>query len=182
VTSRDAETGTTVIPGQPVIRLIDPDSLWIKLRLDQGRSAGLKSGLDAKIVLRSQAQNILKGQVVRVDMLSDSVTEERVALVSFTQVPKDISVGEVVEVTLELLPIENVVLIPNASIQRQGSNMGVWRVINGKPVFTKIRIGAISLDGDIAVLEGLHINDQVIVHSQKELTKSSRLRIVEALR
>ena len=182
VTTRDAEPGTTVVAGQPVVRLIDPESLWIKLRLDQGRSAGLKSGLNAQIVVRSQAQNIFKGQVVRVEMLSDSVTEERVAQVSFAQVPKDVSVGEVAEVTLALPPVENALLIPNASIQRQGGSMGVWRLINGKPVFTKIRVGSSSLEGEMAVLEGLQMKDQVIVHSQKALTDSSRVRIVEALR
>jgi HlyD family secretion protein len=49
VTTRDAEPGTTVVAGQPVIRLIDPDSLWVKLRLDQGRSAGLKPGLPKQV-------------------------------------------------------------------------------------------------------------------------------------
>ncbi len=182
VTTRDAESGTTVVAGQPVIRLIDPQNIWVKLRLDQGRSAGLQSGLEAQIVVRSQAQSSFKGQVVRVEMLSDSVTEERVALVSFSQIPKDVSVGEVAEVTLALPPVENALLIPNASIQRQGDTMGVWRLINGKLVFTKIRVGASSLNGDMVVLEGLQLNDQVVVHSQKALTENSRVRVVEALR
>ena len=182
VITRDAESGTTVVAGQPVIRLIDPQSIWVKLRLDQGRSAGLQSGLEAQIVVRSQAQSSYKGQVVRVEMLSDSVTEERVALVSFSQIPKDVSVGEVAEVTLVLTPVENALLIPNASIQRQGDTMGVWRLINGNLVFTKIRVGASSLNGDMVVLEGLQLNDQVVVHSQKALTENSRVRVVEALR
>jgi HlyD family secretion protein len=182
VTTRDAESGSTVVAGQPVIRLIDPQSLWVKLRLDQGRSAGLQTGLEAHIVIRSQSQKIFNGQVFRVELLSDSVTEERVALVSFAQIPKDVSVGEVAEVTLALAPVANALLIPNASIQRQGDTMGVWRLINGKPVFTKIRVGVSSLDGDMVVLEGLQLNDQVVVHSQKALTEDSRVRVVEALR
>jgi HlyD family secretion protein len=182
VATRDAESGTTVVVGQPVIRLIDPNSLWIKLRLDQGRSAGLKSGLNAEIVVRSEAQSIYKGQVMRVEMLSDSVTEERVAIVSFANVPKGVSVGEVAEVTLELSPIENSLLIPNASIQRHGGITGVWRLIKGKLVFTKVRVGSSSLNGEIAVLDGLQISDQVIVYSEKALTESSRVRVVEALR
>jgi HlyD family secretion protein len=60
--------------------------------------------------------------------------------------------------------------------------MGVWRLINSKPVFSKIRIGASSLDGDIVVLDGLQLSDQVVVHSQKALTENSRVRVVEALR
>jgi HlyD family secretion protein len=81
-----------------------------------------------------------------------------------------------------LPPVENALLIPNASVQRQGDSMGVWRLINGNLFFTKIRVGASSLDGDMVVLEGLQLNDQVVVHSQKALTENSRVRVVEALR
>ena len=50
VTSRDAEAGSTVVAGQAVLKLADPASLWVKLRLDQGRSGGLAPGLPAKEV------------------------------------------------------------------------------------------------------------------------------------
>ena len=40
VTSRDAEPGSTVVAGQAVLRVIEPSSLWVKVRLDQARSAG----------------------------------------------------------------------------------------------------------------------------------------------
>ena len=39
VTSRDAEPGSTVVAGQAVVRVIEPASLWVKARFDQGRSA-----------------------------------------------------------------------------------------------------------------------------------------------
>ncbi len=45
VTSRDAEPGSTVVAGQAVVRVIEPASLWVKARFDQGRSAGLAVGL-----------------------------------------------------------------------------------------------------------------------------------------
>ena len=87
VSSRDAEPGSTVVAGQPVLRLIDPASLWVKLRVDQGRSAGLAVGLQASIVLRSQPQTPHSGQVARVELLADSVTEERMAQVAFDAPP-----------------------------------------------------------------------------------------------
>jgi HlyD family secretion protein len=37
VVSRDAEAGSTVVAGQPVLRLIDPASLWVKLPSCCGR-------------------------------------------------------------------------------------------------------------------------------------------------
>ena len=63
IISRDAEAGSTVVAGQPVVRMLEPDSLWVKTRLDQGRSRGLAVGQRAQITLRSNATVRLPGQV-----------------------------------------------------------------------------------------------------------------------
>ncbi len=181
VSSRDAEAGSTVVAGQAVLRLLDPGSLWIRLRIDQGRSAGLVPGLKAKIVLRSQSQAVLAGSVTRVEMVSDSVTEEKMALVAFEQLPSAVSVGEMAEVTLDLPAISQSALAPGASIQRQGGATGVWRIEAGKPVFTPVRLGASSLEGQVQVLEGLKAGDEVVVYSQKALGSDSRVQVVDAL-
>jgi len=181
VSSRDAEAGSTVVAGQSVLRLIDPGSLWIKLRIDQGRSAGLLPGLKASIVLRSQSQTSLAGSVARVELLSDSVTEEKIAQVAFEQMPSAVSVGEMAEVTLQLPATSKAVLVPGASIQRQSGATGVWRIASGKPVFTPLRLGASSLEGQVQVLEGLKVGDEVVVYSQKALSSESRLQVVDSL-
>jgi len=181
VSSRDAEAGSTVVAGQAVLRLLDPGSLWIKLRIDQGRSAGLLPGLKANIVLRSQSQTSVAGSVARVELLSDSVTEERIAQVAFEQMPLAVSVGEMAEVTLQLPATSKAVLVPSASIQRQGGATGVWRVEAGKPVFTPLRLGASSLGGQVQVLEGLKAGDEVVVYSQKALSSESRVQVVDSL-
>jgi HlyD family secretion protein len=181
VTSRDAEAGSTVVAGQAVLRLIDPASLWIKMRVDQGRSAGLATGLKARIALRSQSQTSLIGHVARVELLSDNVTEERIAQIAFDQAPTGISVGEMAEVTLELPAASKAPLVPTASVQRQGSATGVWRMNSGKPEFAPVRLGARSLDGQVQVIEGLKAGDEVVVYSQKALTTGSRVQVVESL-
>jgi HlyD family secretion protein len=186
VISRDAEAGSTVVAGQPVLRLVDPSSLWIKMRIDQGRSAGLAVGLPARIVLRSQAQAApLPGQVARVELVADSVTEERMAQVTFDAPAAgqslSASLGELAEVTLPLPPSAPSLLIPNASVQRAQGQTGVWRLHEGKPVFTPITLGASSLDGQVQVLTGLQAGDQVVVYSQKALSADSRVKVVDAL-
>lgn len=185
VTTRDAEAGSTVVAGQPVMRLIDPASLWIKLRVDQGRSEGLANGLKAAIVLRSQPRNVLAGHVARVELLADVVTEERIAQVAFDAPPagKGIvaSVGEMAEVTLQLPDTASALVIPNASVQRQQGQAGVWLLYGGKPAFAPVRLGASSLNGQVQVLEGLKANDTIVVYSQKALTAGARVKVVDAL-
>ena len=181
VSARDAEPGSTVVAGQPVLRLIDPTSLWVKLRVDQGRSGGLTQGLTAKVVLRSRPHVSMTATVARVELLADSVTEERIAQLSLDKMPSDLSVGEMAEATIQLPPIVQSLIIPAASIQRQGGSSGVWRMESGKPVFTPIKVGVTSLDGHVQILEGIKAGDQIVVYSQKPLEPSSRLQVVDTI-
>ena len=185
VASRDAEAGSTVVAGQAVVKLIDPASLWVRLRVDQGRSAGLAPGLTARITLRSRPGETFAGKVARVEPLADAVTEERLAQVAFDAVPPGISVGEMAEVTLQLPASERGLLLPNAALQTQAGNRGVWLHQDGGLRFVALRTGASSLDGmvQVAPLEpgALQEGDAVVVYSQKALAADTRISVVDEL-
>ena len=181
VTSREAEAGSTVVAGQAVLKMIEPDSLWIRVRFDQGRSTGLAAGLRAEIALRSDPGNAHPGRVIRVEAVSDSVTEERIAQVAFERLPTGLSVGELAEVTLALAPTAPMLLLPNAAIKRVGDQTGVWLVDGQRLRFAALRLGASSLDGQVQVLSGLASSDVLAVYSEKELKADSRVKIVQSL-
>jgi HlyD family secretion protein len=185
VASRDAEAGTTVVAGQAVLRLIDPASLWVKLRVDQGRSAGLAPGLAARIALRSRPGELLPGKVVRVEPLADSVTEERLAQVAFDALPAGVSVGEMAEVTLALPATAESLLIPNAAVQQHEGKTGVWRLQDGALAFVPVTLGVQGLDGTVQALGpkegGLNDGDTVVLYSQGALKANARITVVEQL-
>lgn len=181
VTARDAEPGSTVVAGQAVVRVVDPASLWLRVRFDQGRSAGLAVGLPAGIVLRSRPGQPLAGKVQRLELLADSVTEERIAQVAFDALPEGVSLGELAEVTLQLPAAQAGPVLPNASIRQRGEAAGVWVLRDGKLQFAPLRLGAADLDGRVLVREGLQAGDRVIVHSEGELAPDSRVRVVDAI-
>jgi HlyD family secretion protein len=181
VTSRDAEPGSTVVAGQAVLRVIEPSSLWVKVRLDQSRSAGLWAGLPAQVVLRSHPGQTFAGQVARIEAVSDSVTEERVAQVSLDQPPASLSVGELAEVTLALPTTSSTVLLPNAAIRRVQAQIGVWTIENGSLRFAPVRLGQASLDGQVQVFDGVKAGATVVVHSEKAMAAKSRITVVDSL-
>ena len=181
VTSRDAEPGTTVIAGQSVLRLEKPDSLWITVRLDQGRSAGLRAGLPADILLRSNPGKTLAGNVLRVEPNSDSVTEERIAQVGFNTLPQGVSTNEMAEVTLHLPGVTDALIVPNACLRYRGAQAGVWLRADGDLRFVPVKTGAAGLDGKVQIVEGLKAGDEVVVYSERELKDDSRIKVVDSL-
>jgi RND family efflux transporter MFP subunit len=187
VVARNADPGTTIVAGQAVVELIDPESLWVNVHFDQIHARGLAAGLPAQIVLRSQkGETGAAGHVLWIEPLADAVTEETLAKVVFDQLPEPLPpIGELAEVNVDLPALPAGPVLPNAAIQRisskSGSKLGVWQVKNGELQFTPVTLGDTDLDGRIQVREGLKAGDQVVVYSAKALNEQTRIQVVEHL-
>jgi RND family efflux transporter MFP subunit len=185
VVARDAEPGDTVVAGQSIVEMIDPASLWINVRFDQSRTAGLRAELPAVIARRSSSRQPIAGRVLRVEPLADTVTEETLAKVIFDPLPEPLPpIGELAEVTVALPALPAAPVIPNGALKRsndKNNKNGVWVVRNKKHTFVPVRVGATDLDGQVQILDGIKEGDQVVVYSQRELTERSRIKIVDHL-
>jgi len=181
VVGRYFEPGSTVIAGQPVLEVIDPSSIWINVRFDQLQADGLSMGLPATITLRSKSGQRLTGQIVRVEPLADSVTEEILAKVTFDQFETLPAIGELAEVNVTLPQKEAAPTVPNASIKHLNGETGVWIVGDDLLEYVPVTVGASDLDGRVQILQGLQAGDTVVVYSREELKASSRIRIVDRL-
>lgn len=183
VAVRNADPGTTVVAGQSVVELIDPDTLWINTRFDQVSAHGLKPGLPVRIVLRSRAGIDLPGRVLLVEPMADAVTEEMVAKIAFDRLPVPMpSIGELAEVTVSLPALAAQPVVPNASVQRVDGMLGVWTVRDGDLELVPVKLGATDLDGNIQVLEGVRRGDRVVTYSERTLTTKSRIHVVDQLK
>ena len=181
VTSRDAEPGSTVVAGQAVVKLVDPGSIWVKARFDQGRSSGLAAGHPAQIALRSDAAQPVPGRIARLEAVSDSVTEERLAQVAFERLPPGVAIGDLAEVTVTLPAGAPALVVPNASIRQLADRTGVWVADAAGLRFAPVRLGRSGLDGRVEVLAGLRAGDPVVLHSERELSARSRIKVVDAI-
>jgi HlyD family secretion protein len=181
VSARLAEPGSTVVAGQAVVQVIEPASLWFKVRIDQGRSGGLAVGLPAAIALRSAPGRPQPGRVARVDLVGDAVTEERIAYVTLDAPPENLAIGELAEVTLQLPPVDKALSIPAAALTRQGNALGVWKLVDGRAKFAAVTPGVTSSQGRVQVLSGLAAGDTVLVYSSKSLAPDARVKVVDSL-
>lgn len=182
VASRRVDPGTTVVAGEAVVEVIDPASLWINVRFDQVRTAGLHAGLRASVALRSRPGAPLNGRVLRVEPVADAVTEELLAKVvlddQFSTLPP---VGELAEVTVALPSTAPMPVVSDASVQRLNGQLGVWLVEKSDLEFRPVKLGAASLDGRIQIVEGLSAGQQVVVYSERALHPRSRIKVVDRL-
>lgn len=182
VAAREADPGSTVIAGQPVIEVFDPASVWVEARFDQVHAKGLAAGLPARVTLRSHRSDALPARVLRIEPRADAVTEETLAKVVLDTLPSPLPpLGELAEITVQLPALPAAPVIPNAAIRTVEGRRGVWKLLDEDLAFTPITLGRSDLDGRVQVTKGLAAGDRVVLYSEKALTARSRIHIVERL-
>jgi len=179
VAVRLAEPGSTVVGGQVVIQVVDPNSLWVETRIPQQQAGLVRVGQVAEVVLRSQAHTQVAGKVARIDMVSDAVTEERIVNVSLSNA--NASIGEYAEVTLKLPDLNDVRSISSAAVKRVDKVSGVWVLQKGEVVFKPVKVGFSTMDGRTQILDGLEEGDEVIVYSQQAMREGLKVKAVSEL-
>ena len=177
VTAREAEPGSLVVSGTPVLRIIDTTTLWVRVRIEQRGSAAITTALPAKIYLRSQQDKAFAGKVARIELIADELTEERWVDVAFTQIPEGIAIGTLANVTIYLPVVKQATWLPAAALQHHERESGVWLVRDKKAHFVVVKTGTRTLDGKIQILSGVTADDIVVSYTGKPIKEGQRLKV-----
>lgn len=100
VVSRDAEPGSTIPSGSAVFHITNPKTLWVKIYIDERQSGALKIGQKADVTLRSFGEKQFQGEVVKIGIESDRITEERVVYIRLLNGPEFLHIGEQAEANI----------------------------------------------------------------------------------
>lgn len=156
VIARNKELGAVLNPGEVMFTLIDPRTVWVRAYVDEALAGALREGQPAEIRLRSRSRAGLPGRIVRIDIESDRVNEERRVHVAFEAIPEDFHLGEQAEVLITTARLEQARLVPEAAVEGfDGARGMVWTVEDGVLARRMVEFGLRTLDGRLEVVGGL---------------------------
>jgi HlyD family secretion protein len=136
VVQRLGEVGNTVGPGTPLLKMVDPRSLWVTTRVDESVVARVQPGQMASIRLRSG--EVVPGKVARIARQSDAATRELDVHVAFDTVPQRFAIDQEAEVSIAVGEVRGI-LVPLAALMRDRSGrQGVLLVEDGRTRFQKV--------------------------------------------
>jgi RND family efflux transporter MFP subunit len=139
VVQRLVEPGSTVAPGTPLLRLVDPASVWVAMRVDEAQLAALQPGQPARIRLRTGAEHA--GRVARIARQSDPATREIEVHVAFDAVPARFAIDQQAEVTV-MAGEQRGLRVPATALLRDGDGRpGVLTVVDGRARFVPVKPG-----------------------------------------
>lgn len=156
VIARHKELGAAVNPAEPLFTLIAPDSIWALVHIDEASAGGLREGQPAVVRLRSLPDHPVQARVVRIELESDRVTEERKVYLKCEACPPRIYLAEQVEATVAVDRLARAVLVPQTAVERFDGRSGtVWTVEDGRLARRALSFGRRTLDGRLEVAGGL---------------------------
>ncbi len=163
VITRHKELGTALPAGEPVFTLVDSCTVWVRAFVDEAKSGHLAVGQIAEVRMRSLPGQSFPGKVARIDIESDRVGEERRVYVTWGNCPRQFHLGEQAEVVITSGSLAQAVLVPQSLVQGfDGTGGEVWTLEDGRLALRRVVLGQGTLDGRLAVLQGLPAGSRVL--------------------
>ena len=175
VISKDADVGESVIPTQPILKIVNAKDVWIRAYIDERISGNIKVGQKADITLRSQSNKKFAGYVKRIVAQSDAITQEREVDVAFEKLPLPFYINEQAEVLIAIKTLKNVTKVPLNAVVHKDTQSGVWIDENSQAHFKKIKI--LGVDEKMAAVADLSPNAVLILpaKNKKPLFEGSKV-------
>ena len=163
VVARHRELGSALNANETVFTIVDPATIWALAYIDEGRAGAIEVGQPAIVTRRSVPDRKMNAKVVRIDIESDRVNEERRVYVRCGGCPLTFHLGEQAEVliTVATLPLARLVKI-GSLLSVNGREAVAWTVEEGKLQQRTISLGQRTLDGRVEILGGLPEGAEVV--------------------
>ena len=162
VVSRELEPGAAVNPGTPILKIADPNSIWVTVYVDEREAGSIAVGNITDVTLRSMPDRALPGKVVRIRRESDRVTEQLTVDISLDELPDHLTLGQQAEATIRPAARKAIAMSLSALVHAS-SGAGAWTVVDNRLRFKRARLGAVDPVGWIEVLRGFSVGDQVVI-------------------
>lgn len=167
VTSREAQPGTVVLPGVPLLTVGDPDRLLLQMRLNEGAATGVRTGSEVRFTLTDDPSTTHTAVVTRVAPTVDTLTRT----VEVLAMPKGTTRGGRAEAFAQAEVLGSggapVVVVPAAAIQAlEGDTVVIVATQRGGDLFIQavpVRVGR-RAGNQVEILSGLETGRQVIVN------------------
>lgn len=180
VIQRLGEVGNTVVPGTPLLKIVDPKSLWVATRVDESVVARVQPGQTASIRLRSG--EVLPGKVARVARQSDAATRELDVHVAFDSVPQRFAIDQEAEVRIAVGE-DRGILVPLTALTRDKAGREGVLVVDGgggdggnggRTRFQAVETGGADA-GRVLIRKGL-AGGETVVATAADVTANRRVR------
>lgn len=170
VSDRKVSPGDTAQVGKELVKVIDPTSMRLEGLVSADRMAELKVGQTVFFKVNGYPQGDFEGKIRRIAAAANPTTRQVEVLVGFAGEQQPGVAGLYAEGRVQSQSVA-ALMLPDASIQREGDKAYAWKLDGAKLAKTAIKLGERDERlGLYQVASGLKQGDQVLRHATSTLT------------
>ena len=172
-----AQVGMNVVPTQPVMELLDIESVFIKIPVSENEISYFEKGKNAQITINAINKNVT-GTVKEIGVKADVLSYTYPVRIEVDNTDGLIKPGMICSVTTKPNDNRSGVLISNKALQKDlDGEQFIFIVKNGRA--EKISVNTISLIENKVLISGeVPSNAQVIISGQQKLNTGTPVKVI----
>lgn len=193
IASKNAEMGTYVLPGQPILKLANVAQVYVKISVPESEISHIHIGNKASISVAARGGVIFNGNITEKGIDANPISHTYDVKVLITNSQGKLLPGMVcntkvftsehntARLTRNATQIDSndtpYIVIPANCIELEVDNSRfVWTVVDGKAHQQPVRVGEFKGEG-ITILSGIKPGDKVIVNGQQKVSEGMKIEI-----
>ncbi|MGI6649420.1 MAG: efflux RND transporter periplasmic adaptor subunit [Bacillota bacterium] len=177
VASRTIDPGEMVMPGGPVITLVDISRVVVECSVPEGEVNRIKTGEKIKIRVPAAAAEPFEGEITSIAPAADPVSKSFPVKIQIANSEQLLKPGMFAEVELATEAFNDVLILPKEAVVDKGDMQIVYVVRDGRAYEAKVRTGASDLNS-VVIVEGVQAGDQVVAVGQNTVKDQTAVEIV----
>jgi membrane fusion protein (multidrug efflux system) len=174
---RRVSIGDYVGPGTDIVNLEVIDRLKVDFRVPELLLTSLRPAQTVAIQVDAVPDRSFAGQVYAIDPLVDAAGRSILLRATVDNPDAVLRPGLFARITLTVESRANAIFVPEAALGSVGTDHFVFRVVDGKARFTKIRLGPRTA-GEVEVAEGLAPTDVVVTAGIQKIRDGMPVTVV----
>lgn len=175
---KSVSIGTFVTKNQELLSFVDLKPIYVDFSVPESYAKDLQPGQEIDAVVESVDSLPITGEIIAIDPKADQATHSIHVRGELPNESLQLKPGEFVRVSLELGKEENVVLIPQVAVERDGEQNYIFLVIDGVAVRTEVTTG--QKEGEmIQILDGVKEGNLVVTVGQLKIQDGYPVKLTE---
>lgn len=176
IADKTIETGVTVLPGVPVMKIVTIDRVNVKIPVPENEIADTRIGQQASIVVPALKNKRFSGRITEKSVTANPISRTYNVKISIENPEHELMPGMVCKVDIrdESNHLAGIV-IPNSCVQIDYAGQAfVWLVRNGMATKRIITVGGLTENGTL-VTNGLDGGEKLIVEGAQKVSEGSNV-------
>jgi len=176
IIERTATAGELVDKAKAIYTISDPTQLWVIAEIKERDIAAIKSGQDATFTVLAYPQEKFHAKVVLIGNQVEAGSRTLEVRIAVDNADGRLKAGMFADVEIITTILENVLLMPDTTLQTQGEEQIVFVALDGNKFEKRVVRLGLEQAGRVQVLEGVKAGEKVVTTGsfilKSELLKS----------